>query len=46
MAVVVPKLRAVHILLAACTASSNDDALLLLGLVKTLFFLCLTLLFT
>jgi hypothetical protein len=29
-----------------CVTSGNGDALLLLGLVKTLFFLCLTLLFT
>jgi hypothetical protein len=33
-------------MLRACAASGNDDALLLLGLVKTLFFLSLTLLFT
>jgi hypothetical protein len=33
-------------MLQACSASGNDDALFLLGLVKTLFFLCLTLLFT
>jgi hypothetical protein len=33
-------------MLQACAASGNGDALLLLGLVKTLFFLCLTLLFT
>jgi hypothetical protein len=38
MAVAVPKLRAVHILLGACAVSGNDDALLLLGLVKNLFF--------
>jgi hypothetical protein len=33
-------------MLRACAASGNSDALLLLGLVKMLFFICLTLVFT